>query len=84
MYDYNNHTEAVSVRLRAGLKDRITFHCECQRAHVEWGAQRWNRNYFINCASELLLHLRDSVRSGNLDLKDLPPCFRPYMWMLHD
>lgn len=65
MYSYNNHTEAISARLAPGLKDRIDF--ECQQH------SRWNRNWFLNKAAELLLDTLNEVRAGNVSYYDLPP-----------
>lgn len=87
MYSPNNHTKAISARLAAGLTERIDFERQQSTpAHPEWGGTRWNRNYFLNCAAELLLMLRHSIRCGNLarNPAEWPPALRPYAWMLTD
>lgn len=70
MYSPNNKTEAISARLAPGLKERIDFECAQY--------QKWNRNKFINYASEMLLDLRQEVRCGNISLADLPPSMRRF------
>lgn len=84
MYSPNNHTKAISARLAAGLTERIDYECEIANLgkHTEWGDAKWNRNRFINEAAELLLHLRYSMRCGNLSINDVPAAMRPYLWML--
>lgn len=71
MYSPNNKTEAISARLAPGLKERIDFECAQYK--------KWNRNKFINYASEMLLELRHDLRCGNLSLADLPPRMRRYL-----
>lgn len=74
MYSPNNKTEAISARLAPGLKERIDFECAQYK--------KWNRNKFINNASEMLLDLRHELRCGNLSFDDLPPCIRHFSYML--
>lgn len=84
MYSPNDTTKPISARMAPGLTERIDF--ECQRANLAvntaWGARKWNRNYFLNCAAELLLLMRREYACGNLDLANLPKPIRGYSWML--
>lgn len=74
MYSSNNPTEAISVRMAPGLKDRITFECDA--------AGKWNRNKFVNIACTMLLELRQEVRSGSLKIEDLPPSVKRFSYLL--
>lgn len=64
IYSRDKKTEAISVRMAPGLKDRVTFECE--------HSGKWNRNRFINLATMLLLDLRQEVRCGNINIDELP------------
>lgn len=75
MYSWNNHTEAISVRMSPGLKDRITFECQV--------SGKMNRNKFINKACALLLDLRHEIRCGNIKLEELPPIFQAWAYTLN-
>lgn len=74
MYSWNNPTEAISVRMAPGLKDRITFECQA--------SGKMNRNKFINTACTFLLELRREIRCGNIKFDDLPPEIRAWFYIL--
>lgn len=74
MYSWNNPTEAISVRMAPGLKDRITFECQA--------SGKMNRNKFINKACTFILDLRHEIRCGNLKWEKLPPFFQAHPGLL--
>lgn len=87
MYSPNDTTKPISARMAPGLTERIDYECECSalRANFKWGARRWNRNQFLNCAAELLLLLRHDYRAGNMPpVSDWPSGLKSYAWMVTD